>query len=112
MRAITDWIVRFGIIELFLVFYVLINMLTFTLYVIDKRKAEKNKWRIKENTLIFFTLALGGIGALLGMRLAKHKTKHMKFRIAVAIGLVIALIPLVHIAHAGQTHQLYQLVTN
>jgi predicted MPP superfamily phosphohydrolase len=66
---------------------------------IDKRKAVKSKWRISEKTLIFFTLAFGGIGALLGMLLARHKTKHMKFRVAVVIGLIIALIPVSHIIH-------------
>jgi len=68
--------------------------------VIDKRKAVKNKWRISERTLIFFTLVGGGIGAFLGMRLVRHKTKRWKFRIAVALGLIITLIPTIHIAHS------------
>jgi len=75
------------------------NVFTFFLYLIDKRKAIKNKWRISERTLIFFTLALGGIGALLGMCLARHKTKSRKFKVAAMIGLIIALIPMIHIAH-------------
>ena len=99
MGFITGWIIRFGILELLIIFLLLVNMLTFFLYVIDKRKAVKNKWRIRENTLIFFTLAFGGIGAIFGMRLARHKTKHMKFRVTTVIGLIIALIPVVHIAH-------------
>ena len=99
MSFIAGWIARIGILEFFSVLLILMNMLAFFLYVIDKRKAVKNKWRISENTLIFFTLAFGGIGALLGMRLARHKTKHTKFRIATAIGLIVALIPAVHIIH-------------
>ena len=66
---------------------------------IDKRAAEKDKWRISERALVFFTMALGGIGALLGMRLTKHKAKNKKFRLAVVIGLIISLIPVIHIAH-------------
>ena len=99
MRIITGWIIRFGILELFSVFFILMNLIAFFLYVIDKRKAEKSKWRISENTLMFFTLVFGGIGAVLGMCLARHKTKKIKFRIAMSFGLIIALIPAVHIAH-------------
>jgi len=78
---------------------VLINVFTFLLYVMDKRKAVKNKRRISEGALIFFTIACGGIGALLGMCFAKHKTRKRKFKIAAVIGLVIAIIPVIHIVH-------------
>lgn len=99
MRFIINLILRFGIIELFSVFFVLINVFTFLLYVMDKRKAVKNKRRISEGALIFFTIACGGIGALLGMCFAKHKTRKRKFKIAAVIGLVIAIIPVIHIVH-------------
>jgi len=81
------------------IFLVLINLFTLSLYVIDKRKSIKGKWRISEKVLIFFTLAFGGIGAVLGMRLARHKTQKMKFKIAAIFGLIIANIPVVHIVH-------------
>jgi len=93
-------IIDFGIIELFVIFFALANIFTFFLYLIDKRKAIKNKWRISEKVLIFFTLALGGIGAILGMCLAKHKTKSKKFRFVAVVGLIIALIPIIHITHS------------
>ena len=93
-------ILRLGIIEFFVVFFILINISTFFLYVIDKQKAVKGKWRIRERTLIFFTLTCGGIGAFFGMWLAKHKTSNKKFRIAVLVGLAVALVPALHIAHS------------
>ena len=99
MQSITGWIIRFGIVELFLMIFILVNLLTFFLYVLDKRKAVKGKWRISENVLLFFTLACGGFGAFMGMRLARHKTKKMKFRVALAVGLIIAIIPVIHIVH-------------
>ena len=86
--------------ELFSLFFILINFLTFLLYVIDKRRAKRGKWRISENILIFFTLACGGIGAFLGMSLIRHKTRKIKFKIAVVIGIVIAFIPIIHIVHS------------
>jgi len=86
-------------IEFFSLFFVLINVFTFSLYVIDKRIAVKSKWRISEGILLFFTLAFGGIGTLLGMCFAAHKTRSRKFRFVVAIGLIVALIPVTHIVH-------------
>jgi len=86
-------------IELFSILFALINIVAFLLYVIDKRKAVKGKWRISEKTLLFFTIACGGIGALLGMCVARHKTRNWKIRVAAVIGLIIALIPVIHIAH-------------
>jgi len=93
-------IINFGIIEFFAICFAAVTFFTFLLYVIDKRKAVKNKRRISEKTLIFFTLAFGGIGAILGMFLARHKTKKVKFKVTATIGLIIALIPLFHIAHS------------
>jgi len=90
---------RFGIIELFLAFFVSVNILTFVLYVIDKRQAVKNKWRISECILIFFTLSCGGIGAFIATRFTKHKMNTRIFKFARLVGLIIALIPMVHIAH-------------
>jgi len=99
LRIIAGWIISFGILELSAILLVSLNILTFLLYAADKWKAERDKWRISEATLIFFTLACGGIGAFWGMKLARHKTKHGKFKVAVAVGLLIALIPVIHIVH-------------
>jgi len=86
--------------ETFTIFFVLVNIVAFFLFVIDKRLEEKNKWRISEKVMLFFTLACGGIGAILGMRLVKHKTDKKIFQLTTFIGLIIALIPVIHIAHS------------
>jgi len=65
------------------------NAIVFITYGIDKRKAKRGKQRISEATLLFMAFLMGGIGALLGMRAFKHKTKHIKFKIGVPILLVI-----------------------
>jgi len=54
-------------------------MITYFLYVIDKNKAIKKERRIKEKTLLLFSFFLGSIGGILGMYLARHKTKHWYF---------------------------------
>jgi len=76
------------------VFFVLVNILTFSLYVIDTRR------RINKVVLLCLTLACGGIGACLGMRFARDKTEKWLFRLAALVGLVIAFIPMIHITHS------------
>ena len=56
-----------------------INLLTFIVYGADKRRARKGKWRVPEKTLFLLPLLGGSIGALLGMRVFHHKTKHWYF---------------------------------
>ena len=65
-------------------FYLLAaNLLTFVTYGIDKYKARHNKWRIPEATLLLLAALGGSIGALLAMRVFRHKTLHRKFRYGV-----------------------------
>ena len=61
----------------------------FLLMLIDKEKARKNRWRIPESTLIMTAVLGGSIGALAGMYLFRHKTKHLKFTLGVPAILVI-----------------------
>ena len=65
------------------------NVLTFALYGIDKGKAKSNKWRISETTLISCAFLMGGIGSFLGMRIFRHKTKHMKFKILIPLAVLL-----------------------
>lgn len=62
-----------------LVWLAAINLLTFIVYGADKRRARKGKWRVPEKTLFLLPLLGGSIGALLGMRVFHHKTKHWYF---------------------------------
>ena len=76
-----------------LIFYLIINLLAFTLYGIDKQKAQKQVWRIPEKSL-FLTAFLGGaFGALIGMQVFHHKTKKNYFWILnlLALGLHLVL---------------------
>ena len=56
-----------------------VNVVTFALYGIDKAKARRGAWRISEKMLFLLPLLGGSIGALLGMRVFHHKTKHWYF---------------------------------
>ena len=56
-----------------------VNAVTFTVYGIDKSKARRGAWRIPEKTLFLLPLLGGSVGALLGMKVFRHKTKHWYF---------------------------------
>ena len=62
-----------------------INLLTFFIYGIDKWKARRDKWRVPEATLLMLAALGGSVGALLGMFVFHHKTKHKKFLIGVPL---------------------------
>lgn len=65
------------------------NLLSFSLYGLDKWKAVHGCWRISERTLLLAALAGGFPGALTGMYFFHHKTRHRKFVYGVpAIGIV------------------------
>ena len=63
-----------------LYYLIVINIVTFLIYGIDKRKAKQGSWRISEATLLILAVIGGSIGALLGMKVWHHKTMHKKFK--------------------------------
>ena len=76
-----------------IIFYLLIiNIIAFSLMYIDKQKAKKNKWRIKEDTLMISAFLGGSIGALVGMNTFRNKTKHAKFKYGIPAILIFQII--------------------
>ena len=75
--------------HIILIYLVAVNLLTFFLFGIDKWKAQRNKWRIQESTLMWLSVFGGSIGALLGMRVWHHKTLHKKFKFGVPLILLV-----------------------
>lgn len=75
-----------------ILFYLLaVNLLTFISYGIDKWKARHNRWRIPEATLLLLAALGGSIGALLAMKVFRHKTQHKKFRFGVPAILLVQM---------------------
>lgn len=68
---------------------ILWNLVIFTLYGVDKRKAIHGKRRVSEKMLLLCAFMMGGIGALLGMNFFKHKTKHWKFKICLPLAAIL-----------------------
>ncbi len=68
---------------------VLVNLLTYGIYWLDKRRAAKGGRRISERELLLWALAGGSPAAIVSMRKHRHKTRKMSFKIG--IGLVVLL---------------------
>ena len=64
-----------------------INLISFALFGIDKRRAIEGEWRISERNLLLGAL-VAPFGAFLGMRAFRHKVRKAKF--AVTIPLLVA----------------------
>lgn len=79
-------------------YFIIINFIGFISMFIDKRKAIKHQWRIKEATLFLFAFLGGGIGSTLGMHTFRHKTKHWYFVIGMPLIAIIETIILLYIA--------------
>lgn len=75
----------------------LMNLISFTIFYIDKRKSIKGKNRISENSLLLSALLLGSIGAFLSMQIFRHKTKKLKFRILVPLFFVLRVLILYYL---------------
>ena len=77
-----------------ILYLIAINVVTFLIYGLDKWKAKRDAWRIKESTLLLLAVVGGSVGALLGMQVFRHKTKHVQFTVGVPV-ILLAQIALV-----------------
>ena len=73
----------------FLIYLLIINLIGFFAMLLDKQKAKKNKWRVRESTLLGVAIIGGSIGVLAGMYTVRHKTRHKKFSIGVPVIIIL-----------------------
>ncbi len=78
--------------KIFFIYLEIINIVSFALFGIDKRRARRGLWRIPEGTLILSAVAGGSIGALAGMLLFRHKTRKPRFTVGVPVILAMQII--------------------
>ncbi len=71
---------------------VIINLIAFAIFGIDKKRAKKGQWRIPEKTLFLSAILGGSIGAILGMYIFRHKTKHWYFQIGIPAILILQIV--------------------
>ena len=70
-------------------YLIVINIVTWIAFGLDKWKAKSGKWRIPERTLLLLALIGGSLGALAGMIMFRHKTRKAKFFISVPVLFVV-----------------------
>ena len=79
-----------------IIYLVAINTIGFLAMWIDKRKAQKGKWRIQEKTLFLITVLGGGIGTIAGMYKFRHKTKKLAFTVGLPAILILEIITVIY----------------
>lgn len=72
-----------------IVYLLIINLIGFVIFYVDKRKAIKHKRRVRERTLFIIAIIGGSLGTYFGMYNFRHKTKKLKF--VVGIPLIIGI---------------------
>ena len=68
---------------------VIINVVTFVIFGIDKAKSKGKGMRVPEIVLLLLSLFFGGVGALLGMVVFNHKTSKPLFRTVVPLSFAL-----------------------
>ena len=71
------------------IYLIIINILSLILMIIDKILAIKKKQRISEFHLLTITIFGGSIGTIIGMILARHKIRKLKFILLVPLSLIL-----------------------
>ena len=86
-------------VGLLVIYLVIINLASFLTFGADKRRARKDKWRVRERTLFLLAIIGGSVGALLGMYVFHHKTKHWYFCVGIPFILVLQIALPILISH-------------
>ena len=79
------------LMKILLWYLLIVNAAGFLLMLADKVKAKKNRWRIRESTLMIVAALGGSVGSLLGMYTFRHKTLHLKFTVGIPVILVLQI---------------------
>lgn len=88
--------------EILYVYLFFINLLSLLLMAEDKRRAKRHLWRIPERTLFVAAILGGSAGALWGMYLFHHKTRHWYFVVGMPL-ILVSQLALVWWLLAGKT---------
>lgn len=75
-------------LKFYLALLAAVSLVAFIAYGIDKFKAKRNLWRIPEAFLLGVAFCGGAVGALVGMQIFRHKTKHWYFWVVSILGLL------------------------
>lgn len=74
------------------IYFILINIITFIVFAVDKIKAENGKYRIREVILFLLSIIGGALGGFLSMDLFNHKTSKPAFLVGIPLIIIMHLI--------------------
>ncbi|MCP1714656.1 uncharacterized membrane protein YsdA (DUF1294 family) [Methanocalculus alkaliphilus] len=60
--------------------YLILNIFSFLTFADDKANAKSNQWRTSEKRLLIYAM-IGPLGAMAAMKLLRHKTQKIKFKL-------------------------------
>lgn len=72
-------------------YLIIINVVAFAVYGLDKKRAIAEEWRVPEATLLTLAAVGGAVGALFGMQTFHHKTRKPRFKYGVPAMMVLQL---------------------
>ena len=73
-------------------YLLIVNIVTFLIFAIDKWKAKNKKWRIRESVLLTFSAIGGVVGGLMSMYAFRHKTQTAIFKFGMPIILILHIV--------------------
>lgn len=71
--------------------FIVINLTGYLFMGYDKRQARRGGWRVPEARLFLLGALGGALGEIAGMRVFRHKTKHLSFVIGLPAILIFQL---------------------
>lgn len=77
------------IANLYLIWMLIVNVVTFGFYGYDKMQSKRDGWRVSEQTLHLFALSGGFLGGWLGMYGFRHKTLHVSFKAVLVLSTLL-----------------------
>ena len=80
---------------------IIINLTAFAVFGIDKKRAKKGQWRVPEKTLFLSAILGGSIGAILGMYIFHHKTKHWYFQVGIPAIMIVQIAAVYWLSQKG-----------
>lgn len=76
----------------FQIYLCVINIIAIIVCTADKIKAQLNKWRISEKTLLAISVIGGALGMYITMLIIRHKTKHKTFMIGLPFLILVHVV--------------------
>jgi len=84
----------FGLLRIAIIYLILINAITFLVFLWDKIRAKNGEWRVKESTILLLAAIGGTPAAFLARAIFKHKSRKQPFGlflVAIAVIQVLGL---------------------